>query len=478
LVSPKLKFVTHVQPNSVSADANANLSAIGKVFEVPDESDRVGSTGLFAMPGSLLNDSNPPAESSDQAVAEPARIATTPSFSTSQFLFSKVEELLPDSVDTGNTKINFSADSAEEGIVSRGQNPIDSLLKHMIDLRASDMHLTMTQPLMLRIDGDMTTVGREPLTADMMESYLAPTVPRSNAVEFAKTHDTDYAYELAGVGRFRVNLFRDRYGVAAVLRHIPAQILTAEALGLSPAIMNFCKLSKGLVLVTGPTGSGKSTTLAAMLDWINANRREHILTIEDPIEFVHRSRLCLVNQREVRKHTGSFSRALKAALREDPDVILIGEMRDLETVSIAIETAETGHLVFGTLHTTTAVSTIDRIIDQFPSDRQAQIRTMLSSSLKGVVAQTLLKKKGGGRVAAQEILVSNDAVAAMIRENKNHMIGNHMLTQKQDGNQMLNDTLLKLVADGIVSPQDALFKSVDKNDFMLSASRRNIKLAS
>jgi twitching motility protein PilT len=238
--------------------------------------------------------------------------------------------------------------------------------------------------------------------------------------------------------------------------------------------MKFCTLNKGLVLVTGPTGSGKSTTLAAMLDHINKTRSEHILTIEDPIEFVHAQQKCLINQREVHKHTTSFARALKAALREDPDIVLIGEMRDLETIAIAIETAETGHLVFGTLHTTTAMSTVDRIIDQFPSDRQAQIRTMLSSSLKGVVAQTLLKKASGGRVAAHEILVMNDGAASMVREGKIHMLANHMLTQKAEGNQLLNESLLKLVADGTVNIGDAYFKAVDKNDFVATAKRKNI----
>jgi twitching motility protein PilT len=253
--------------------------------------------------------------------------------------------------------------------------------------------------------------------------------------------------------------------------------LTAEQLKLPSAITKLCTLNKGLVLVTGPTGSGKSTTLAAMLDLINKTRKEHILTIEDPIEFVHPQQECLVNQREVHKHTGSFGRALKAALREDPDVVLIGEMRDLETIAIAIETAETGHLVFGTLHTTTAMSTVDRIIDQFPADRQAQIRTMLASSLRGVVTQTLLKKKGGGRVAAHEILISNDAVSAMIREGKIQHLANHMMTQKQEGNQLLNDALLKLVQDGIVDPEEAFFKSVDKNAFLASAKQRGINIA-
>lgn len=373
--------------------------------------------------------------------------------------------------------IDFGAKEASEGSISQGKNPIDDLLREMVNIKASDMHLTVGQPVIFRVHGDISRTGAEFITPAMMERLLLPTIPPRNAAEFSKVSDTDFAYELVGVGRFRVNIFRDRNGVGAVLRHIPSQILTAEQLKLPAAITKLCTLNKGLVLVTGPTGSGKSTTLAAMLDLINKTRKEHILTIEDPIEFVHPQQQCLVNQREVHKHTGSFARALKAALREDPDVVLIGEMRDLETIAIAIETAETGHLVFGTLHTTTAMSTVDRIIDQFPADRQAQIRTMLASSLRGVVAQTLLKKKGGGRVAAHEILISNDAVSAMIREGKIQHLANHMMTQKQDGNQLLNDSLLKLVQDGLVDPEEAFFKSVDKNSFLSAAKQRGIVIA-
>lgn len=373
--------------------------------------------------------------------------------------------------------IDFGAKEASEGSISQGQNPIDNLLKDMVQSKASDMHLTIGQPVIFRVHGDISRTGNQQITAPMMQSFLLPTMPPRNMAEFSKVSDTDYAYELSGIGRFRVNIFRDRNGVGAVLRHIPSQILTAEQLKLPSAITKLCTLNKGLVLVTGPTGSGKSTTLAAMLDLINKTRKEHILTIEDPIEFVHPQQECLVNQREVHKHTGSFGRALKAALREDPDVVLIGEMRDLETIAIAIETAETGHLVFGTLHTTTAMSTVDRIIDQFPADRQAQIRTMLASSLRGVVTQTLLKKKGGGRVAAHEILISNDAVSAMIREGKIQHLANHMMTQKQEGNQLLNDALLKLVQDGLVDPEEAFFKSVDKNSFLASAKQRGINIA-
>lgn len=373
-------------------------------------------------------------------------------------------------------EINFGNAEASEGSLSDGQNPIDTLLQEMVKLKASDMHLTIGQPVIFRVSGDITRMSEEFISPEMMQRFLMPTLPPRNRAEFSKINDTDYAYELRGVGRFRVNVFRDRNGVGAVMRHIPSQILTAEQLNLPQAITKLCTLNKGLVLVTGPTGSGKSTTLAAMLDLINKTRKEHILTIEDPIEFVHPQQKCLVNQREVHKHTGSFARALKAALREDPDIVLIGEMRDLETIAIAIETAETGHLVFGTLHTTTAMSTVDRIIDQFPADRQAQIRTMLASSLRGVVAQTLLKKKGGGRVAAHEILISNDAVSAMIREGKIQHLANHMMTQKAEGNQLLNDALLKLVQDGVVDPQDAFFKAVDKNSFVASAKQRGITI--
>ena len=236
-------------------------------------------------------------------------------------------------------------------------------------------------------------------------------MPEKNRHEFHERHDTDFAYEIPGLARFRANVFMDRKGRGAVFRVIPANILTAEQLGLSPHILQLCRLSKGLVLVTGPTGSGKSTTLCAMVDYINRERRDHIITIEDPIEFVHPNKGCLINQREVHTHTDSFKHALRAALREDPDIVLVGEMRDLETVAIAIETAETGHLVFGTLHTTTAASTVDRVIDQFPTDRQAQIRVMLSESLRGVISQTLCKKIGGGRVAALEVLIVTPAVA-------------------------------------------------------------------
>lgn len=378
----------------------------------------------------------------------------------------------------------YAAELPGESTTSSGRNPIDKLLKLLMDKGGSDLHLTSGVPVCMRIDGEIVRVNDKPISFDYMKELLEPIIPSRNRKEFSEVNDTDFAYEINNVGRFRVNLFRDRNGIGTVLRVIPSKILTATDLDLPPAILKFGKLSKGLVVVTGPTGSGKSTTLAAIVDWINKNRTEHILTIEDPIEFVHQQNKCLINHREIGRHTTSFTRALRAALREDPDIVLIGEMRDLETVAIGIETAETGHLVFGTLHTNTAVSTVDRIIDQFPEGQQAQIRMMLSESLKGVVAQTLLKKKGGGRIAAHEILVVNDAVGAMIREGKSHMIENHMQTQKKDGNLLLNDCLLSLVERGLVDADHAILKAIDKDSLMSAFTdknipfERNIKIAS
>jgi len=344
---------------------------------------------------------------------------------------------------------------------------IDDLFKRMVELDASDLHMTSGEVPKFRLHGEIIDVeGAPAITADQMGPILDEITPVENRAEFESDGDTDYAYEIEGLARFRCNRFMDRQGPGAVFRFIPAEILTAEQLGLPQAAIDLCHLSKGLVVVTGPTGSGKSTTLAAMVDYINKNRSDHIITIEDPIEFVHPQHRCLLNQREVNRHTKSFKRALRAALREDPDIVLVGEMRDLETVEIAIETAETGHLVFGTLHTTTAASTVDRIIDQFSAERQSQIRTMLASSLKGVIAQTLCKKNPKGRVAALEILIGNTAVAANIREGKTHQITSAMQMGGKLGMKLLNDSLKQLVADGLVDPVEAYLKSVDKDDMV------------
>jgi twitching motility protein PilT len=340
---------------------------------------------------------------------------------------------------------------------------MDALFRKMVELRASDLHVCAGAPPMLRLDGDMTPLPGGPvLSAADVERVVLSIAPERNREEFARRHDTDFAYELEGLARFRANVFMDRKGMGAVFRVIPNRIITAEEMGLSPEILELCSLSKGLVLVTGPTGSGKSTTLCALIDYINRHRTDHIITIEDPIEFVHENRSCLINQRQVGEHTGSFKDALRAALREDPDVILIGELRDLETIAIAIETAETGHLVFGTLHTTSAASTVDRIIDQFPADRQEQIRTMLASSLKGVISQMLCKKTGGGRVPALEVMLGTAPIANMIREAKTFQIPSVMQTSRKQGMCLMNDTLLDLVRRRVVDPDEAYSKATDK----------------
>ncbi|MFT7678278.1 MAG: twitching motility protein PilT [Planctomycetota bacterium] len=356
---------------------------------------------------------------------------------------------------------------------------IDSLFKRMLELEASDLHMTSGRKPMLRVHGDMVVIEECPeIAADQMTQILMEIAPEAAQQQWADCNDADFAYAIPGLARFRSNYFQDSRGPGAVFRVIPEEILTMEQLNLPQSVKDFCYLSKGLVVVTGPTGSGKSTTLAAMVDHMNKNRSDHILTIEDPIEFVHQDHKCLVNQREVGKHTASFKRALKAALREDPDIILVGEMRDLETIEIAIETAETGHLVFGTLHTTTAASTIDRIIDQFPADRQSQIRTMLSGSLKGVVAQTLCKKNPKGRIAALEIMVVNNAISSLIREGKTHQIKSSMQMGGKLGMKLLTDSLVELVKTKVVEPAEAYIKAVDKDAFIAGLAAVGIQFDS
>jgi twitching motility protein PilT len=342
---------------------------------------------------------------------------------------------------------------------------LDRIFDHMFQNGASDLHLTSGLPPMIRESGEIAVIPNEaPITPEQMAKLLSEIAPKAKWQEFEQTGDADFAYEIPGMARFRGNYFVDHRGLGAVFRIIPSKILSVAELGIPPAVVDLCKLSKGLVLVTGPTGSGKSTTLAAMIDYVNESRRDHIITIEDPIEFLYPPKKCLVNQREVKRHTKSFKAALRAALREDPDVVCIGEMRDLETIEIALETAETGHLVFGTLHTTTAASTVDRLIDQFSADRQDQIRTMLASSLKGVVSQVLCKKIPKGRAAALEILVVNSAVSSCIRESKTFQIPSAMQVGGKLGMRLMNDSLLELVRKKVVSSEEALIKSTDKVD--------------
>jgi twitching motility protein PilT len=355
---------------------------------------------------------------------------------------------------------------------------IDRLLRKMVEVGASDLHICVNAPPMFRLDGDMVPVaGEKVLTEEAANQILRPMMPRRNLDEFDETHDTDFAHEIEGVARFRSNVFMDLGGIGGVFRVIPSKILSVEQLGLPTNLLSLCNLAKGLVVVTGPTGSGKSTTLAALIDYINTNQKKHIITIEDPVEFVHPNKKSLINQREVKVHTDSFKRALRAALREDPDIVLLGEMRDLETIAIAMETAETGHLVFGTLHTSSAPSTIDRIIDQFPTDQQNQIRTMLSTSLKGVIAQMLCKKKGGGRAAALEVMMGVPAIGNLIREGKIFQIPSIMQTSRNIGMRMMNDSLMDLVKSGKVDADEALSKSNDKSTLQTMFRQANIQFS-
>jgi len=390
-------------------------------------------------------------------------------FQRSTGMFTRVS--LPDDPPTGAGRASAAMKvpdvKAAAGDPAAAKEAMEKLLRMLVEQGASDLHMRVGEPPILRKSGEMERIeGQSKLDPATTESLLQSIMPDKNKKEFAETNDTDFAYEITGVARFRANVLRDRKGVAAVFRVIPSNIVTADQLGVSQEVQNLCYLTKGLVLVTGPTGSGKSTTLCALVDLVNRSRSDHVITIEDPIEFVHENKNCIITQRQVGVHTGSFKSALRAALREDPDIILVGELRDLETVAIAIETAETGHLVFGTLHTTTAASTIDRLIDQFPADRQEQVRTMLSESLKGVVSQVLCKKIGGGRVAAREILLVTSAISNLIREGKTFQIPSIMQTSKRIGMITMNDTLLDLVEKKLVEPKEAYMKSVDKASFV------------
>ena len=356
------------------------------------------------------------------------------------------------------------------------ERALGELLKALVHSASSDLHLRVGEPPVFRTHGEMKRQSTPPLSSEQLELMLLSVMPERNRAEWKETGDSDFAYEIRGLARFRVNAARDRKGPIAVFRVIPAQVVTVEQLSISKEVQQLCYLTKGLVLVTGPTGSGKSTTLCSLVDLINRTRTDHIITIEDPIEFVHENKKCVITQRQVGVHTDSFKRALRSALREDPDIVLVGEMRDLETIAIAIETAETGHLVFGTLHTTTAASTVGRIIDQFPADRQSQIRVMLSESLKGVIAQTLCKKLGGGRVAAREILLTTPAISNLIREGKTFQIPSIIQTSKQLGMLTLNDALLELVEKKEVSPDEAYMKSVEKAGLAASLKAKGHKL--
>jgi len=343
---------------------------------------------------------------------------------------------------------------------------IDAFFKLMNDQGASDLHLTAGQQPALRIRGEIERVKYKTLGNDDLRAMIYEITPEDKIKTFEETGDVDFGYEIQGLARYRANLFMQRNGVSAVFRQIPSNIMSVEQLGLPSVVARLAALPRGLVIVTGPTGSGKSTTLAAIIDEANRLRKDHIITIEDPIEFVHESKGCIVNQRELGAHTRSFAASLRGALREDPDIILVGEMRDLETISLAIEAASTGHLVFATLHTSSAMKTVDRIIEVFPAEQQAQIRSTLSDSIRGILAQVLFKRiDRKGRCPALEILIATPAVRNLIRENKSHQITSSMQTGKKYGMQILDDAIMDLYNKGWVSPDEAYAKSNEKSRF-------------
>jgi len=342
---------------------------------------------------------------------------------------------------------------------------ITELLAFSVKNKASDLHLSAGLPPMIRVDGDVRRINVPPLDHKTVHSLVYDIMNDKQRKDYEEFLETDFSFELPGIARFRVNAFNHNRGAGAVFRTIPSQVLTLEELGAPSVFKEICMHPRGLVLVTGPTGSGKSTTLAAMIDYINDNDYGHILTVEDPIEFVHESKRCLINQREVHRDTLGFNEALRSALREDPDIILVGEMRDLETIRLALTAAETGHLVFGTLHTSSAAKTIDRIVDVFPAAEKDMTRSMLSESLMAVISQTLLKKVGGGRVAAHEIMVGTPAIRNLIREDKTAQMYSSIQTGAQHGMQTLDQCLKDLLGKGLITRQDAREKAKSKEDF-------------
>ncbi len=338
---------------------------------------------------------------------------------------------------------------------------ITQLLQFCVQQKGSDLHLSAGEPPVIRVDGLMQKIKVPPLSSEQTQSMLYDIMGDAQRKVFEEKSDIDFSIDLGEQARFRVNVFRQRKGMGAVFRQIPTTILTMEQLALPSILAKLTRKEKGLILVTGPTGSGKSTTLAAMINQINEERRLHLLTIEDPIEFVHPSKKCLINQREVGPHTLSFQNALKAALREDPDVILVGELRDLETIQLALTAAETGHLVMGTLHTSSAPKTVDRIIDVFPPSQQSQIRAMLAESLQAVITQTLCRKVGGGRVAALEIMIGTNAVKNLIREGKIHQLPSAIQTSQKIGMRTMEMSLLEFLSNNLITAETAIEKGLD-----------------
>jgi twitching motility protein PilT len=454
----------HLRPN-LAIDSQFHF-----LYKSPHGDHEIG----VARAGSTLQISIVPHAASPATPSTVETDATEHHTRTTAVMATTPEATQQDAASAQSDAPGFAAPSTEVAAVAKPVGTkriehLDELFRLMKQIEASDLHLSSDEVPMVRLHGIMKKLDEYEVTSPQrLHDILMQIAPERNKEEWEDDKDSDFAYELPGVARFRCNYFADRKGIGAVFRLIPSQVLTVEQLNLPKVMTDLCYLSKGLVVVTGPTGSGKSTTLAALIDYINKNRDDHLITIEDPVEFVHENIKCLINQREVHVHTEGFKRALRAALREDPDIVLVGEMRDLETIAIAIETAETGHLVFGTLHTTTAPSTVDRIIDQFPPSQQAQIRVMLSESLKGVIAQTLLRTVDGKRVAAHEILLVPTAVSNIIREGKTFQLPSMMQIGKNMGMVTMNDSILKFVQEGRVDPMEGYVKSVDKIGLLTS----------
>ena len=342
---------------------------------------------------------------------------------------------------------------------------IEQLLRFTVKNNASDLHLSAGVPPMIRVDGDVKRINMPLLSHKDVHSMIYDIMNDKQRKDYEEFYETDFSFEIPDLARFRVNAFNQHRGAGAVFRTIPSEILGLEELGAPKIFKDIAMYPRGIVLVTGPTGSGKSTTLAAMIDHVNSTRPDHILTIEDPIEFVHESRKALINQREVHRDTLGFNEALRSALREDPDVILVGEMRDLETIRLALTAAETGHLVFGTLHTSSAAKTIDRVVDVFPAGEKDMVRSMLSESLRAVISQTLLKKNGGGRVAAHEIMLGTAAIRNLIREGKIAQMYSAIQTGQSSGMQTLDQSLQELLGKGVISREEARYKAVNKETF-------------
>lgn len=362
--------------------------------------------------------------------------------------------------------------------VSDGSNAIDKLLQEMMAKKASDLHLSCDRPVMMRIGGEMEKVNaNDKITSEALQNWLNPIIPAADVAKLEQSGDVDFTYELRGVGRFRVNVLKDLHGIGAVLRYVPASLKTLEELDAPDIVKKFCYLSKGLVIINGPAGSGRSTTMAAMIDVINTSRKAHLLSIEDPIEFVHAQKNSLIRQREVGTHTNSMQEGLRAALREDPDIICTGELREAAAMLMAMKCAEAGRLVFSMMHTRNSVLAIDSIINQFPPAHQGQVRHLLANTLRGVISQTLVRKKSGSLVSAWEVLIVSDEAAAMIKTGRTQQITSHMIAHRVKGNILLNDSLLKLVDEGAVSFNNALIAAADKRALHALAHRRGMKLS-